>query len=422
MERLRAKNGIEIYGYRNSAMHGFFLSLFFRGGSMYETEGESGITHFLEHVLVRNVNKLYGMRLYELLDRHGLEFNASTYAEMVQFYLSGASDNFKIAADAAVRLLEPITLSREEIDSERRRIKSEIRENDDKNTMSSFAMGEVFAGTTLKNSITGTNKSVDRITAKRLEIYRKKQFTKDNLFFFVTGNYTDDDLAYLSDICACVLCEPSGEKRENIAPIPENFGKRGARVAVKNGDYTAVRFNFDIDMSRVSTPETDLIYDILMSGYNSRFFIEMSERRGLFYDISGSTERYLNIGTVSFSFELKPDSVTEAVELTLSILRELKEKLLEEGECMKAGYVDNAMLLYDDARELNFTLAYDNHIMNSGYKSLSERASAYRSVTPEDIRRAAKEIFRKENLTLTVKGKNKDVDIGELEKIIANFD
>lgn len=417
MERLIAENGIEIYGYRNSAMHGFFLSLFFKGGSMYEREDEVGITHFLEHVLVRNVNKLYGMRLYELLDRHGLEFNASTYAEMVQFYLSGASENFKVAADAAVRLLDPILLSREEIDSERRRIKSEIRENDDKNTMSSFAMGEVFAGTTLKNSITGTNKSVDKITARRLENYRKKQFTKDNLFFFLTGNYTDDDLAYLSNICACVLCEPSGEKRENIAPVPENFGKRGARVAVKSGDYTAVRFNFDIDMEKVPSAVTDLVYDNLFAGYNSPFFIKMSEERGLFYDISGSTERYRNIATLYFSFEVRERDIYDAVRCSIDILRDFKNSLLNENNCMKAGYTDNAGLLLDDARELNFTFAYDTKIMGLQYSDVDERRRVYESITPEDIRLGACEIFKPENLVLTVKGNKRKIEVERLSSI-----
>ena len=136
---LVSKNGIKIYAHKNSSLHCFFLSLFFRGGSMYEKEDEMGITHFLEHILVRNVNKLYGMKLYSILDRYGLEFNASTYAEMVQFYLSGASKNFRVAADAAARLLEPISLSRNEMDAERKRIKAEIRENDDKNSMSFFS-------------------------------------------------------------------------------------------------------------------------------------------------------------------------------------------------------------------------------------------------------------------------------------------
>ncbi len=412
---LIAKNGIKIQGYRNPAVHGFFISLFFKGGSMYESEEDMGITHFLEHVLVRNVNKLYGMKLYEILDRYGLEFNASTYAEMVQFYLSGATQNFIHAVDAAATLLSPLVLTKTEIDAERRRIKAEIRENDDKNSMSSFAMGEVFSGTTLKNSITGTNKSVDKISARRLENYRRKEFTRDNVFFFVTGNFTDSDLEYLSDaVGEYNLSLPSDERKENIAPIPQNFGNRGASVAVKNGDYTLVRFNFDIDMTRVSSPAVDLIYDNLFAGYNAPFFIKMSEERGLFYDISGSTERYRNIGTLYFSFEVRERDIYDAVKCSVEILKGFKENLLPKENCMKAGYTDNAGLLFDDSRELNFTFAYDTEIMGLDYASIVERRAAYEKITPEDIRLGAREIFTPENLVLTVKGNKKKIDTDRL--------
>ena len=59
-KRYVTENGVEIFGYENPSLHGFFISLFLRAGSMYEAERDSGITHFLEHVAIRNVNKLYG--------------------------------------------------------------------------------------------------------------------------------------------------------------------------------------------------------------------------------------------------------------------------------------------------------------------------------------------------------------------------
>ena len=85
---------------------------------------------------------------------------------------------------------------------------------------------------------------------------------------------------------------------------------------------------------------------------------------------------------------------------------------------MKAGYVTNAGLLYDESRELNFTFSYDNHIMNSGYRSVEERAEKYRVITPERVREVASIIFRPENLTLTLKGSKKKIDTKKLEEII----
>ena len=56
--------------------------------------------------------------------------------------------------------------------------------------------------------------------------------------------------------------------------------------------------------------------------------------------------------------------------------------------------------------------------MNAGYKSVEERAERYRGVSPERIKEVADEIFRPENLTLTLKGNKKKIDLTKLEEII----
>ena len=388
---------------------------------MYETEHDSGITHFLEHVAIRNVNALMKGELYRLLDRYGIEFNASTYSEMVQFYVSGAKQNFDVGARIISMVLSPIVLSAEDIRTECARIKAEIRENDEKTSLAAFTSDIVHKGTSLSMPITGTLGGISKITRNRLEEYRKSVFTKENLFAYVTGAYDEGNIASL---CGYLDAYPvyKGEIHDNIAPIPADFGNRSPAVYVKSADFTMMRFTFDMDMTRLSVAETDLIYDILLSGYNSKFFIEMSEKRGLFYDVNGATERYKNIGTFTFSFEVRPDAVYEATETTLSILTELKESLLPPDECMKAGYVDNAFMLYDDTRELNFTFAYDNHVMDNGYSSLAERADRYRNITPEKLRDAAREIFKAKNLTLTMKGNKKKINTEKILEIINKFD
>lgn len=418
IERVRkTKNGVSVYSYKNPALHSFYISVFVKAGCMYEDEKYSGITHFLEHILIRNVNKLYGMELYRLLDKRGLEFNASTYSEMVQFYVSGGSANFRTGAEIISKILCPVSLGASDIDAERKRIKAEMRESDDKNSLATFTNKTVFFGTPLASSIVGNNKAVDRITAKKLEEYRKSVFSRENIFFYVTGSFDDSDLDYISELIEQASLKDT-EKRDNYAPVPSNFGKRELGVQVKNADFYMVRFTFDIDMQKCTMAETDLIYDLLLSGYNSKLFYEMSEKRGLFYDINGAVERYKNIGTIYFSFELKEKNICDAIAITVDILNSIKKKTAIENDCIKAGYVDNAYMLYDDSRELNFTFAYDNHIMNANYSSIEERKSRYESVTSDRLSEVAAEIFRAENLTLTVKGKKNRIDTEKIKDIL----
>ena len=416
-KRIIAKNGIPVYSMTNSHSHGFFISMFLKAGCLYEREDENGITHFLEHVAIRNVNKLMGGNLYRELDRCGMEFNASTYSEMVQFYISGAECHFRVAAEMISRLLSGIVLNRDEIDAERERIKAEIREVDDKSTLAFLSGSEVWADTPLQRPITGTLGSVSRITLTKLEEYRKRIFNKDNIFFYVTGNVDNDNLSYLSELIGAY--QLVGEEiHDNTAPLPKAFQNRPRRIKLKNADFTKIRYSFDVDTSRIICAELDLLYDAVLGGYSSDFFIELSEKRGLFYDLGGTVERYRGAGVFSFSYEVKEAKLYEAAKMTADLLKRYATQPIDEDRCMRAGYVDNAYMLLDDARELCFTFAYDNHILGLGYGGIEDRKKAYASITPERLREIAGEIFRAENLTVAIKGNKKRIDITKLENII----
>ena len=157
---------------------------------------------------------------------------------------------------------------------------------------------------------------------------------------------------------------------------------------------------------------------MLIGGNNAILFRELSELRGICYDVQGATERYNNTGSFTISLEVRENRLYEAAELVLRLLREFTETLYPEEGLMKASYVDNAYLLYDDMREMNFTFAYDNHIMDLGYEDIEARRRAYSSVTSERIREVARELFRPQNLTLTLKGNKNKIDTAKLAEII----
>lgn len=415
-----AKNGLDVYTYELPNTHGFYLSLFVKAGSMYEAESDSGITHFLEHIAIRNVNRIMGGRLYALLDEYGIEFNASTYSEMVQFYLSGSPRALPVAARILAAVLAPINLPAEDFEAERARIRAEIREGEERTSLSQFTLDAVYDGGPLSRPITGTGRSVSRITRRKIEGYRRAVFTRENSFVYLTGAFTEADLdTLLHEMAAYPLYE--GEIRDNTAPVSNYFGKRPLVARLKNSDFCKVRFTFDLDMSKMTLPETDLCHAVLVGGYSSSLFVEMSERRGLFYDVDSQCDRYKNIGILAFTFELREAHLYEALELVVELLGRLKTDLLPRERCMYSTYVDNSPMLLDSPRELNFTMAYDNHVMDMGYPDLDARTRAYAAVTPERIRDVFATILTRDNLTFTMKGRKKTVDLHRVEQILAGL-
>ena len=414
--KILTDSGIPIYTYLNPFSSGFFISLFIKSGCMYEGDDESGITHFFEHISIRNVNELMGGELYRTLDRYGIEFNASTFSEMVQFYMSGATVNFSKAVPILAKLFEPIVLSASQIDSERDRIKAEIREADDAGSLTAFTTERVFYGTPLSRPITGTRGSVSCIGKRRLENYRQRIFVRDNLFVYLTGNVSEGDIELLKKALSRVKLY-EGTANRNLAPVPQSFLKRQGGVFIKNASYTGIRLSFDVDMSRVNVPELDLLYDTLLSSYSSPLFMELSEKRGLCYDLCGSTERYKNIGVISFGFESGESRLYEAVKVCIGILADTKRADFWESVPIGASYTDNCMMLLDDSRDLNFTFAYDNYLLGLAYPDLASRREAYRGVSRERLCRLCRELFRTEGLTVTVRGNKKRIDTEKISEI-----
>lgn len=411
------KNDVPIYSYTNSTQHTFYISLYLRAGSMHESDSDAGITHFLEHVAIRNINHIMDGELYRTLDRYGLDFNAATYSHLVHFHISGAREHIKRAAEIISKLFMPISLPKSEIDAERQRIRAEIREDGGATTLRALAQKALFGDTALSRSIMGTPGTVAKINRYRLENYRRSIMTKDNCFFYVTGAVCDVEIEYLSELVGEYKLD-CGIKNENLAPVPLDFGRRDAKIAIKSSDYTRVRLSFDVDMTRVSLPELDLLYEQLLGGYSSEMFIELSERRGLVYDISGSVEDYNNIAVFSIGYDVSPAHFYDALSGVISILSDYKREALPRDKFFNAAYIDNQMALLDDDSELNFTLAQDNHISGLGYRTLEERRDAYSRVTAERLLSAFRLIFNKNNLTLTVKGNKRRIDPARIKEII----
>ena len=166
--------GIPVYSYPNPHLHSFCLCLYVKAGPMYEGKGENGITHFLEHVVIRNVNRLMDGELYQTLDRLGLSLNGATCKEFVHFSVSGASVHFREAARIFLKLLEPLALSEEEVDTERKRILAEIREYDRGKSLEARTERAVWEGTSLTRTIAGKKKRLKRMGKEELAEWEVK--------------------------------------------------------------------------------------------------------------------------------------------------------------------------------------------------------------------------------------------------------
>ena len=415
-------SGITIYSYPNEHLHSFCIALYVKAGCLYESEEDNGITHLLEHLVFRNIDKLMGGQMYRILDRCGLSFNASTYKEFVQFIITGAPAYYDQAVDIMTKIFEPLSLSTEQIEVEKQRVKAEIREKEYEKSLDCFTEQIIWKDTCLTRDIAGKIKLLNKMGRRRLQEADRNLFGTNNLFFYLTGKVDDTDIEKLEQALAPIdWLSPGQTVHTNTAPVPAEFFHRTGKVEIKNSEYCYIRFSFDVDVSKYENAELALLYDILVSGDSCVVYQELSEKNGLIYSFDARFEQYKNIGNLHFSYEVRSANLQESVHIIIEKLHNLKGEMEERLPYVLAPYVDNAYIMYDDVDDFNWCFAYENHILECGYASIEDRKSAYRNVTPERLSQVADEILRKENLVVTLKGQKKKVNLEELEMLIAEL-
>lgn len=416
MEKCYHTNGIDLYACPNKNMHSFCVSVYIKAGSMYENEKNNGIAHLYEHMVFRNVKKLYGEDFYTLLSKNGLYFNACTYREFIQFEFTGIEESFPFLLDVISKLFLDFNLSGDEIKAEKNRIKAEIRENDERRTITHYYDKLVWAGTSLENTISGNCKTIDRISQKALNEYKNLIISKGNFFFYITGNVDDEQIEKLVECVNKIPVSSQETGYTNTAPVPENFFNRKPDISVNNSYWTYVKIGFDIDNTRCPMPIRDILYSALFENDDAMIYQGLSEKTSLIYSYDSTLEQYKNISNIKVQFEVDKKNLYSVIEKTIDTFNALKKGEFDFDAVMMKRRSTYQMRM-DNAVNLNWDLAYERHIMDE-----KDYIDELKNISKQQIIDAANEIFKTQNLTVVIKGRKKEINIEKINEILEKID
>jgi predicted Zn-dependent peptidase len=423
-QRITAKNGVDIYYYKQPNTHSICISLYVKSGVLYE-RGSAGITHFLEHLHFRKLGGRTQKELYYELESIGADLNAATYKEFMQFTLNASPKYFQRLTSIAAGLLGALEADAKDFTAEKRVVLSEIREDDQRNDVDFLSNKFIFKGTNLENPILGYLPSVTALTLDMLKEEKEKIFTKGNIFYYVTGNFSDDDILKLKEVIEKINMEnrPS-VKKDNIATVPDGFKNRSSFVRVSSRKFSMhdVKISFDVDFNKIGRRELIYLDSILSDGLCSLLREEMIEKKGLIYSFTSAIEQYSNIGIYYFNFSVYKSKICDTVKSFIYVLNKVKEGLSDmDLNTTRVFKTDNILEILDTPEELNNTFAYENHILGNNYKDIMELADCYRHITKEQLLDTARDIFTSDNVMLFSLGDKKGVSSLKLNKLLSQL-
>lgn len=186
-------NGLVLLGESNPANVSSAVGFFVRTGARDETPQESGLSHFLEHMMFKGTPTRTALQINLDLGNLGAQANAFTSEENTVYYAAVIPERFAEMQELLSDMLRPL-LDPDEFAMEKKVILEEIALYQDRPHFYLFenAYKDYFTGHTAGNSVLGSHESVSALTHHQMRDYFDRRYSPSNMALVATGNFNWD--------------------------------------------------------------------------------------------------------------------------------------------------------------------------------------------------------------------------------------
>ncbi|APD10043.1 MULTISPECIES: M16 family metallopeptidase [Thermus] len=217
------KNGLKVIAEVLPEARSVALGYFVKTGARDERAEESGVSHFLEHMVFKGPEGMDALSVNLAFDRLGAQYNAFTSEEATVYYGAVLPEFAFELLTLFSRLLRP-ALRQEDFDTEKKVILEEIARYQDRPGFMAYdwARARFFQGHPLGNSVLGTVESITALTRDQMAAYHARRYLPKNMVLAATGKVDFGRL--LAEAEALTADWPQGEAERSYPPLRPAFG------------------------------------------------------------------------------------------------------------------------------------------------------------------------------------------------------
>jgi len=398
-------NGLRVLTANMPHTRSVSICIFIGVGSRYETEPQSGVSHFIEHLMFKGTTKRATAREISLaIEGVGGIINAGTDKELTIYWCKTAQPNFPLALDVLSDILLHSKFAPDDIESERRVIIEEIHMGKDSPSQQvNMLIDELlWPHHPLGRDIAGDKDSVAGISREMMLDYLAEQYLPGNTVVSIAGAIKH------REIVTAVNQVLGGWVDRQPRPGYQAYKKRPfPRLNVERKDTEQVHLCLGLGGLPLLHPRRfvlDLLNVILGEGMSSRLFTEIRDRLGLAYSIHSYADHFLDTGAMTIYAGVEPKNLPVAIKAILEQLARLKEPV-PEAELVKARELAKGRLLLrmEDSRSVAGWMG-GQEILTGKILSVDQVTSIIDAITADEIERLAQELLVASQLRLAVVG------------------
>ena len=323
----------------------FSATVAVRGGARWESEAQSGWSHFLEHLVFKGAGDMSAREIVERIEAEGGSINASTGYERTSFDVRGLEGSLPLALQVLSDLVFRPTLDPQEVEREKDVVAQEIAEAFDTPDDHVFEMAQTraFAGQPLGRPILGSVASLKPATRAGMADWRARLYSPDRMVVAVSGAVDEAELLALAETW---FGSETGVAAE--APEVAQFTGGEAKLARRIEQANLVFELPGLAANDADLPTLRLFSEILGGGMASRLFQTAREERGLAYAIDAWHEPHEDCGVLGIYAGAAAERAVELAELAADQILDLAGNGASEVELKRAKAVLKAGLWMAD--------------------------------------------------------------------------
>jgi len=383
-------------------MHSVCIGIWVKVGSRFEEPVKNGISHFLEHMFFKGTEKRTAEDIAMEIDSLGGELNAFTSTEYTLYYVKVLDEYLERAVELLMDIFLNSTFPEDDIKKEKGIINEEISMVED--TPSDFVF-EVFSKNiwgedALGQTVLGKRETIGAFKRDDLINHIGDYYGTENIIVACSGKFNEDKLI--------------NHLNEGIGSLGRNSMKKDVVVPGFSGGLNVLTKDLSeahICLGLKGMPYSSddryamhLLNTILGSGFSSRLFQNIREKRGLVYSIYSYHVSYIDTGIWSVYAGTDRKHVSEVINITVDEVMNLAGSVTaEELQRAKAQLKGNLILALESTSNKMTNIA-KQEIYYGKYFTPDEIIRMVDDVTIDDLKALSNRIVGESPIAVTVYG------------------
>jgi zinc protease len=397
IREVRLDNGFRLFLYQRRGLPVVASVLWYLVGARDERSGETGVSHFLEHMMFKGTARLPRGEIDLLTSKMGGSNNAFTDNDETVYHFALASDRWETALEIEADRMRGCLLDAQEFAAEKSVVLEELAmgEDDPWRSLHQAAETLTFQVHPYRQPVIGWKEDLERLTHADMRAYYDRHYGPNRAFLVVAG---DLDLARTEERVRELFggLPASAVPRATCLGEPEQKGERRAvqrfpgRLARAAVALRTCRIGEDDDLA------LDVASQVLGGGRTSRLYRRLVQDEALATDAHTHNETRLDPGLFWVTIELKPGASRERAE---AALREEVQQLAERGptaaELKRAHTQIAAALQFDEESVMDVAIKIGRFEAGvpGGHRALADLPARYRAVDARRVRGVVERYF-----------------------------